>query len=103
MTFGCAVDSYTSTDAFKLADEWCRRMQWYYDQCCECDEEDYVYPQDVLDGYVETTEFFEWAASLPPNGNARARVTVLRALRPSVHPQTHGEQVSRKRLRKSEP
>ena len=101
MTFGCSLKQYDEADIFKLSEEWCRRMQWFYDRKKESGRTDFVYSSEVLTGYVERAEFFDWAEALPPHSAAKGRVNEIRTRLPHVRPLTIAEQQARKKSKKA--
>ena len=87
MTFTMEVSAYTTDERIRIASEWCRKMQWFYDIAVRDAAEFTVYTDDVRATYVENSDFTAWAETLQ-EGVVRARVQALRDLWPSRTPGT---------------
>lgn len=68
--------------AGKLAREWCRRMQWYYNLWLQYGSWEAAGGIRAFDNYRETEEYANWFDSLPPSF-ARTKGLELRKLRPT--------------------
>ena len=85
-SFTSSVKGYTVVEAQTLSEEWGRRMQWFYDQWCGAEGEDFRFTDEVVTAYPETEEFVTWAESLPMGHPGRARAIEVRKLRPLIAP-----------------
>jgi hypothetical protein len=77
-----AYARYGEADATRLATEWCRRNQHYYDLYVGADDAAYAFTEADSGSYVEPEDFVKWADALPEGSVARERVEALRAVRP---------------------
>ena len=77
-----AYARYGEADATRLATEWCRRNQHYYDIFLSADDVAYAFTEADTASYVEPQDFQDWADALPEASAARERLEALRAVRP---------------------
>jgi hypothetical protein len=79
---------YTYLDASRMALEWCRRMQHYYDIFKSQDDPTYVYSTDDLESYVEEYEWVSYLCDLDIESAAWSRSEAIRTLVPNREPAT---------------
>ena len=62
-----------------MAQEWCERMQFFWNLCCEAGDANVVFDQATLDRYVETPQFAQ-LANIVDKPSQQQEVMELRAL-----------------------
>ena len=65
-----------------MCQEWCERMQFFWNMCVEHGDPDMVFDQPMLDVYKETQAFTEFASTIT-KPEMHKRVMELRTLCPS--------------------
>jgi len=77
-----AYSRYGEADAALLAQNWCDRMQHWYDIYVAADDVGYQFGAQDVESYEEPEAFTAWAATLAPTAPASERLAQLRAMRP---------------------
>ena len=67
--------------AGKLAAEWCRKMQWFYDLWCLHGSWEAAGGARAIDTYAESEDYARWLDAQPA-GEARTKGLEVRKLRP---------------------
>ena len=69
--------------AGKLAAEWCRKMEWFYNLWLQCESWEAAGGARALDNYRETEAYANWLDALPPS-EARTKGLEIRKMRLNI-------------------
>ena len=61
-----------------LAEEWCRRRQFWFNMWREQGDSDYMYTKEDIDSYQEDLEFVNFLCETPTDSPAWERAEALR-------------------------
>ena len=100
-SFGCSTKSYSEPHIVRLAEEWCRKMQFFYDLYMEAEGNEIHFTRAMVDEYIERADYSEWVEALEVGSKAKDRALSLRKLSPSLAPLSVAEQAARKKRRKA--
>ena len=75
------IGSLTLDGAMALAEEWCRRHQFFYNMYRRADSDSYKYPSD-MSSYTHTEGWLEFTRSASASGAIRDRIVLVEALAP---------------------
>ena len=79
-----AVARYGSDAATRLAEEWCRRLAYYYGLWRRCGEDpEHIFTDAEIGSYEALPEWHEFFVSLDPSDVARERAMDINSLAPS--------------------
>ena len=86
-TFGCSVLKFERYHIDIMADEWMRKMQFFYDEFKSTVAPDgVVFSDEFIESYIEGAAFAELVRSSPQRGDTYTRCMDVRKLQPTARP-----------------
>ena len=82
VTFG--LQRYTSEDAHRLGNEWCRKCEFFYNLFLLADDVSFCYTRAHLASYTATADWVAWVDSLQEGSWTHTRALEIQALLPRV-------------------